>query len=149
MNTAYCDTHSELATNWQAKSSKPIGKYHRQRVEQDYKQNYREVHQVTSDGKLFYQSKKWRDLVEKIKQRDGYRDGVDGKLLDDNDIIVDHIVRRDLLPETDWLDESNLWLLSRSQHQHKTNVEKKLLKAGRKSELKKYSKSYWKEILSK
>ncbi|TYC51130.1 HNH endonuclease, partial [Weissella muntiaci] len=42
-------------------------------------------------------------------------------------------------------DTSNLWLLTRSQHNHKTAVEKKL----NDNQLKKVSKDWWIKVLKK
>ena len=80
--------------------------------------------QELHDG--FYNSKQWNKVSAFVKQRDGYRDAIDGKVWDVGDLIVDHIIPRRLLPVDKQLEVDNLWLLTKAQHNHKTAVEKKL-----------------------
>lgn len=51
--------------------------------------------------------------------------GASGKVLSDHDVIVDHVIRRDLVDDP--LDVNNLWLLSRSEHAIKTRIEQDVL----------------------
>lgn len=92
----------------------------------------------------FYQSKQWTRVSEFVKQRDGYCDAIDGKLWDKGDLIVDHIIPRRLLSKSEQLDTENLWLLTKSQHNHKTAVETKL----NENVLKHAGRNWWINVLS-
>ncbi|GAK30208.1 prophage protein [Weissella oryzae SG25] len=99
--------------------------------------------QELHDG--FYQSVQWTKIAEYVKHRDGYLDGVNGRVWDKGQLIVDHLIPRRLLEGREQYDTSNLWLLTRPQHNHKTAVEKKL----NDNQLKKVSKDWWIKVLKK
>ncbi|GIC70273.1 HNH endonuclease [Fructobacillus tropaeoli] len=95
-------------------------------------------------GHEFYQSKEWEKVSLHIKQRDMYTDAVDGRVYDQGNLIADHIVPRRLLKtKAEQLDVSNLWLLSRSHHSHKTAIEQKLSD----SQLKHVNREWWIKVL--
>ncbi|TVV27040.1 HNH endonuclease [Weissella cibaria] len=91
----------------------------------------------------FYNTKQWKKISAYVKSRDGYADAINGRLWDEGDLIVDHIIPRRLLPKDKHLDTSNLWLLTRAQHNHKTSVEKKLSE----NVLKHASREWWGNVL--
>lgn len=119
----YCLEHQQANDKRYAEQAKASPRTMRDRSKtREYDQTRR---QEMHDG--FYNSTQWRKVSAYVKERDGYRDGVDGRIWDVGELIVDHIVPRRLLDgRAAMLDESNLWLLTKSQHQHKTNVERKL-----------------------
>ena len=97
------------------------GQYELSQATKEYDSTRR---QELHDG--FYNTKQWKKISAYVKSRDGYADAINGRLWDDGELIVDHIIPRRLLPKGEQLDTSNLWLLTRAQHNHKTSVEKKL-----------------------
>ena len=126
----YCDKHSK------SKSGNDItykGVKHTKQIEN--KHRYDKVMNYN-----FYQTKEWAKLSQYIKRANVYTDSIDSKLLRDNDIIVDHIVPRRLLPQSEWLNADNLWCISRYHHRIKTNMEATMSA----SELKRMSRSDWK-----
>lgn len=95
----------------------------------------------------FYHSRQWNAVRNGVVARDCYMSGVTGKVLNDHDIIVDHIVRRDLCDNP--LDTSNLWCLSRKEHNRKTKLEQIILsKPNGKSKLRHLSRGWWKKVLN-
>ncbi|QIL51240.1 HNH endonuclease [Weissella coleopterorum] len=149
MKYDYCQKHYEARMqrfnqqrlNSQELSSRTLrGQQKLREATQSYDETTR---QELHDG--FYQSKQWEKIASYVKQRDGYLDGVDGKAWDKGDLIVDHVVPRRLLGRDEQLNTDNLWLLTRSQHNHKTAVEKKL----NDNQLKNISKNWWIKILKK
>lgn len=78
-------------------------------------------------GHEFYHTKQWTKISQYIKQRDMYVDAIDGRGYDTGELIVDHIVPRRLLDtKAEQYDVSNLWLLNRVHHNHKTAIENKI-----------------------
>ena len=114
------------------------GQYELSQATKEYDSTRR---QELHDG--FYNTKQWKKISAYVKSRDGYADAVDGRLWDDGELIVDHIIPRRLLPKGEQLDTSNLWLLTRAQHNHKTSVEKKLSE----NVLKHASREWWRNVL--
>lgn len=107
----YCDQHAKLH-QWQHVDHKQAYKH--------YNRDHRD-HQADS----FYHSKQWQAVRNAVVNRDYYCDAVDGMVIKDQDLIVDHIVRRDLCDDP--LDPSNLWCLSRHHHWIKTKLEQAML----------------------
>ncbi|MGR8809954.1 HNH endonuclease, partial [Leuconostoc citreum] len=95
-------------------------------------------------GHEFYKSKQWIRLSLYIKQRDMYVDAIDGRGYDTGGLIVDHIIPRRLLKsKAEQLDVTNLWLLNRAHHNHKTAIENKITD----EKLKHVSRDWWKKVL--
>lgn len=107
---------------------------------------YNEVSRST-ESREFYSSTRWVKTANHVRVRDSYTSSVTGKLLNDGDIQVDHIVKRDLLPKKDWYDTSNLWLLSRREHQLKTAIELKMIRQGKTDVLRHLGKDWWAKVL--
>lgn len=118
----YCAKHKRANDLMYAEQSDKVRTLRDKAKTREYDNTRR---QEMHDG--FYNTSQWRKVSAYVKQRDGYRDGVDGKLWDVGELIVDHVVPRRLMSNrAEMLDADNLWLLSKSQHQHKTNVERRL-----------------------
>lgn len=111
-------------------------------VYKDYNANVRD-----EDSTMFYASRRWRKLANSVRVSKGYVSDVSRKILSDTDTQVDHVVKRSLLPKSEWYDRDNLWLLSRAEHSIKTNVEKKMLRENRVDELKAMNEEDWQRIL--
>ncbi|MBZ5993209.1 hypothetical protein KIJ10_01045 [Leuconostoc gelidum subsp. gasicomitatum] len=71
-----------------------------------------------------------------------YTDSVDRLVYGKGELIVDHVVPR-LVDESRALDESNLWLLNRGNHNKKTALEKRMTT----EELKRMTKADWIKLL--
>lgn len=82
-------------------------------------------YQRNQQANAFYHSPQWTKLRNYVVTRDMYISGASGKVLSNKDIIVDHIVRRDICSNP--LDAHNLWLLSRNEHNIKTKIELRLM----------------------
>lgn len=126
----YCDAHKALA------ESKAIIKEQEQKrlesVSQGYRASERHTRYSNSErakelGHSFYQSVQWRKLSQRIKVRDLYIEAIDNKAYGVNELIVDHIIPRLLAPELA-MNDSNMWLLNRKHHNHKTRLEQKMSK---------------------
>ncbi|VTU68614.1 hypothetical protein [Lactobacillus curvatus] [Leuconostoc pseudomesenteroides] len=73
-----------------------------------------------------------------------YVDAIDGRAYDTGDLIVDHIVPRRLLnTKTEQYNMDNLWLLTKSHHNHKTAIENKLSD----NKLSHLSREWWLKVL--
>lgn len=127
----YCDEHAKLH-QWSGGSN------------QQSKDYYKRYNEVTRDQEAnsFYHSKQWKSVREYVVARDLYTDQVTSKVSDE--LIVDHIVPRRLIPADEQLDTSNLWSLSRGTHTIKTRMEQHMTD----NQLKHCSKEWWKKVLS-
>ena len=103
-------------------------------------------YQRNQQANTFYHSPQWTKLRNYVVTRDMYISGVSGKVLGNKDIIVDHIVRRDICINP--FDANNLWLLSRAEHNLKTKIEQRLMqtKNGIKT-LRSMTRGDWQRIL--
>ena len=101
----------------------------------------------SKESREFYSGTRWSHTANHIRIRDSYTSAVSGKILNDGDIQVDHIIKRDLLAKKDWYDTSNLWLLSRREHQLKTAIELKMLRDGKADVLRHLGKDWWTKVL--
>lgn len=101
----------------------------------------------STESREFYSGTRWVKTANHVRIRDSYTSAVSGKILDDGDIQVDHIVKRDLLDKADWYDTSNLWLLSRREHQLKTSIELKMIRQGKTDVLRHLGKDWWAKVL--
>lgn len=140
VQTKYCGRHEQESAQRYAKwkATQPNTLKRRAETHEYDKTTREELH----DG--FYHSKQWRKVSQFVKERDGYIGAIDGKLYDDGELIVDHIIPRRLLDNrVAMLDASNLWLLNRRQHKHKTDIEAKMSD----TKLKHLNKNWWKKIL--
>lgn len=115
-NHKYCDYHYRLH---QQKWKQSQSRQDKRRADRQYNHDRRD-----QEANAFYHSKRWTDIRDFVKNRDMMTSGLSGKVLNDHDYIVDHIVPRRLC--SDQLDPSNLWILSRSEHNRKTKYEEKL-----------------------
>lgn len=143
----WCDKH-EL--EHKAKQLERLTKYHATDQYREYhKQWQRQYNRDERDqqANAFYQSSEWNKLRDYVKRRDVMIDGSTGQVLSDHDYIVDHIVPRRYCDNP--LDASNLWLLSRRQHNRKTIIEQAIEnKQNGKNMLKHISKQTWKRWLN-
>ena len=101
-----------------------------------------------TDATSFYHSRRWVRLSKYVKVKQGYTSEVSGQLLNDNDCQVDHIIKRSLLPEQQWYDTDNLWLLSRHEHSIKTAIETKMLRDNKANVLLHLDKKWWKKVIN-
>lgn len=99
------------------------------------------------DAQAFYLSTRWKHTANHLRVRDSYTSAITGQILRDTDTQVDHIVKRSLLPESEWYNSDNLWLLSRKEHQLKTNMEAKMIREGKGDMLRHLSKEWWTKVL--
>ena len=100
------------------------------------------------DATAFYHSKRWVKLSRYVKVKQGYISEVSGKVLNDNDCQVDHIIKRSLLSKEQWYDQDNLWLISRREHQLKTAIEAKMVRDGKSNVLTHLDKEWWTKVIS-
>ena len=101
-----------------------------------------------TDATSFYHSRRWVRLSKYVKVKQGYTSEVSGQLLNDNDCQVDHIIKRSLLPEQQWYNADNLWLLSRHEHSIKTVIESKMLRDNKANVLLHLDKKWWKKVIN-
>lgn len=144
----YCDAHySQRMSAYHDRRAKADeladrtlrGKHNRAEQTKQYNEEVR-----PELGHEFYKSKQWARLSLYIKQRDMYVDAIDGRGYDTGELIVDHIVPRRLLKsKAEQLDSTNLWLLNRAHHNHKTAIENKMTD----EKLKHVSRDWWKKVL--
>ncbi|WP_242362024.1 HNH endonuclease signature motif containing protein [Limosilactobacillus antri] len=117
----YCNYHAALhKRQWlQYVADRPVD--HDKKLVADKVYNHERRDQ---EANAFYHSIRWTRCRDYVKQRDMMLSGLSGRLLNDHDYIVDHIIPRRLC--RDPFDPNNLWLLSRSEHNRKTKYEDKL-----------------------
>lgn len=101
-----------------------------------------------TDAIAFYHNKRWVRLSKYVKVMAGYTSEVSGRLLNDNNCQIDHVVKRSLLPKEQWYDQDNLWLISRHEHSIKTAIESKMVRDGKADVLKHLDKEWWKKVIS-
>lgn len=101
----------------------------------------------STDSKEFYSGTRWSHTANHIRIRDSYTSAVSGKILNNGDIQVDHIIKRNLVPKEDWYNTNNLWLLSRREHQLKTSIELKMIRDGKSDVLRHLGKDWWAKVL--
>lgn len=136
-NHHYCDYHyQQHKAKWQA----TLKKNGRDRKVADKVYNHTRRDQ---EANSFYHGKTWTTTRNFVKARDYMTSGLSGRVLSDHDVIVDHIVPRRLCQNP--LDTSNLWLLSRAEHNRKTEAEEKMSNA----QLLHVSRDFWKQKLTK
>lgn len=130
----YCRKHKKLHnqkwSNQYTKSDKKI-------ADKIYNHTRRD-----QEANAFYHNKAWTETRDYVKRRDKMISGLSGRMLNDHDFIVDHIVPRRLVKDP--LDTNNLWLLSRQEHNRKTKYEEALPD----SVLVKLTRDDWKHKLS-
>lgn len=119
LNHRYCEEHY--------KEHQPFNTVTKQESEEYHKKYYREYNRSKRDNQAdeFYHSKRWTTVRNYVVNRDMYSSAVTGRVISNHDLIVDHIVRRDMCDDP--LDTSNLWCLSRSEHAIKTKIEQDML----------------------
>lgn len=94
----------------------------------------------------FYQSKAWKAVRQSVVVRDYHSSGVTGKVIPNNELIVDHIVPRRLC--SDPYDKSNLWCLERGIHTIKTRIEERIAsQPNGDQKLRHLSKKWWQKVL--
>ena len=99
------------------------------------------------DATAFYHSKRWVKLSKYVKVKASYTSAISGKILNDSDCQVDHVIKRSLLPKEQWYNQDNLWLISRHEHSIKTAIESKMVRDGKADVLKHLDKSWWKKVI--
>lgn len=112
----YCTEHAKLHQPFNTVTKQEHKDYYK-----DYNHNKRD--QKAND---FYHSKQWQAVRSYVVNRDMYSSAISGNVITEGDLIVDHIIRRDLV--TDPLATNNLWCLSRSEHAIKTQLEESIMK---------------------
>jgi len=142
---SYCDAHAIVMASKAV--DKEIEQKRLESMSQGYRASERHTRYSNSEhshelGHAFYQTTQWARLSARVKVRDLYTDSVDRLVYGKGELIVDHIVPR-LIDESRALDESNLWLLNRINHNKKTALEKKMTP----EELKRMSKNDWIKLL--
>lgn len=96
----------------------------------------------------FYHSKAWSRVANYVRNKELMTSGASGKLLGDHDVIVDHITPRKYLTREEALNTENLWLLSRREHNIKTNIEESIAKQPNgANKLKHLSRSWWQKVI--
>lgn len=128
--TDYCDEHLIIVTN--ENKNQELKAQQLKEMSVGYQQSDRRTRYSNSSrfdeiGAGFYQSVQWRKLSQRIKVRDLYIEAIDNKAYGVNELIVDHIIPRRTAPELA-MDESNMWLLNRQHHNHKTRTEQQMSK---------------------
>ena len=150
-NDKYCEKHKALTDELRVKRMAEHDRsqqgslayaHNMKQAYKDYNANVRD-----EDSAMFYASRRWRKLANSVRVSKGYVSDVSGKILRDSDTQVDHVVKRSLLPKSEWYDRDNLWLLSRAEHSIKSNIEKKMLRENRVDELKAMNEEDWQRIL--
>lgn len=139
-NKRYCPEHERLHNEeyYKKLSSKEID---RTEYYKNYNKNVRDP-----EANSFYNSTRWKHVAQYVRDRDMYMDGVTGKVLMDNDVIVDHCTPRRLCKDP--YNTDNLWLLSRREHFRKTKLEEIISKQEHgDTKLQHLSKAWWKKIL--
>lgn len=150
-NDKYCEKHKALTDELRVKRmaehdrSQQGSLAYAHKMKQAYKDYNANVRD--EDSAMFYASRRWRKLANSVRVSKGYVSDVSGKILRDSDTQVDHVVKRSLLPKSEWYDRDNLWLLSRAEHSIKSNMEKKMIRENRVDELKAMKKEDWQRIL--
>lgn len=142
---SYCDAHAIVMASKAV--DKEIEQKRLESMSQGYRASERHTRYSNSEhshelGHAFYQSTQWARLSARVKVRDLYTDSVDGLVYGKGELIVDHVTPR-LIDESRALDESNLWLLNRENHNKKTALEKKMTP----EQLKRMSKDDWIKLL--
>lgn len=133
LNQRYCEEHYKEHQPYQS-----VTKQERRRYYKEYNANDRD--QQAND---FYHSTQWTTVRNYVVTKDMYTSAVTGRVINDHDLIVDHIVRRDVY-DGDLLDVDNLWCLSRSEHAIKTQLEESIIKQPNgANKLKHISRDWW------
>ena len=132
LHQRYCEEHAKLHQPYQG-----VTEQERRRYYKSYNANDRD-HQAND----FYHSTQWTAVRNYVVTKNMYTSAVTGRVISDGDLIVDHIIRRDLC--NDPLDTDNLWCLSRSEHAIKTQLEESIMKQPNgATKLKHISKEWW------
>jgi len=144
-DSSYCHAHALVMASKAV--DKEIEQKRLESVSQGYRESERHTRYSNSNrsmelGHAFYQSTQWARLSARVKVRDLYTDSVDRLVYGKGELIVDHVVPR-LVDESRALDESNLWLLNRGNHNKKTALEKRMTT----EELKRMTKANWIKLL--
>lgn len=146
----YCDKHQVVIDReHKERVTAPVVKesLRYQHVYKEAQKKYSREHRDV-DSIAFYQSKRWKRLSHQVVVEDAYVSGASGVVLDDGNFIVDHIVKRSLLPESKWYDRDNLWVLSRAEHAIKTNVELKMIRDGNNDKVLRMNEYDWRRIIN-
>lgn len=131
----YCDKHyREHVAKWSASRD--------QRHKRIYNKRYNQ-YERDQDRNHFYHSAEWTNVRDYVKLRDFMTSAVSGKVLTDHDYIVDHVIPLRLCDQSQRLDADNLWLLSRSEHNIKTKLERTM----NNEQLKQMNKESWHKLL--
>lgn len=94
------------------------------------------------EANAFYHSKGWTNTRDYVKIRDMMISGASGHMLTDHDYICDHVIPRRFCKNP--LDDRNLWLLSRAEHNVKTKLEESMTD----NQLRTMTKEQWKRLIN-
>ena len=89
----------------------------------------------------FYHSKQWTKVRQYVCNRDMYMSAISNKVINDKDLIVDHIIPMRLCDDP--LNTNNLWCLSRAEHNVKTKLEQSMDD----NQLKHIKNEWWNKVL--
>ncbi|WP_461241101.1 HNH endonuclease [Paucilactobacillus sp. N302-9] len=132
MSERYCAKHKPL-------HERPhyVSHEDKSRSNRDYNLNRRD-----EQANDFYHSSQWTKVRNYVVSRDMYTDAITGQVIDDKQLIVDHIIPRRLCDNP--LDTENLWCLSKRMHNIKTKIEQSMDE----NKLKHVGKIWWQKILN-
>lgn len=151
LNTKFCPTHTQqnkadrdkFMADYQQGIKGSLKEQHDNRQAQQKYDTQTRDQQATE----FYTRTRWKKVANQIRVRDNYTSAISKKILNNGDIQVDHIIKRELLPKEQWYDIANLWLLSRREHQLKTAIESKMIREHKENTLKHLNKEWWTKVL--
>ena len=147
----FCELHAEANQrqyeHYQRELSQSLKGTRRERHMNQQAQAKYDAEVRDKDSTAFYHSKRWVKLSKYVKVKQGYVSAISGQVLNDSDCQVDHVVKRLLLPEQQWYDQDNLWLISRREHQLKTAIEAKMIRDGKSNVLTHLGKEWWKKVI--
>lgn len=147
----FCELH-EVANqrqreHYQAELSKSLKGTRRERHLNQVSQAKYDSQVRDEQATAFYHSKRWVKLSRYVKVKQAYTSEVSGRMLNDNDCQVDHIVKRSLLPKDEQFNQDNLWLISRHEHSIKTAIENKMVRDGKTEVLRHLDKQWWIKVI--
>lgn len=133
----YCKQHASIMSQ-AYRNNKPSTD---SKLSKSSRNHYYNQFKRDKEANQFYHSKGWTQTRDYVKVRDMMTSGVSGRMLTDHNYIVDHIVPRRLCDNP--LDDRNLWLLSRKEHNTKTKLEETMTD----QQLKSMTKTKWKQLI--
>lgn len=143
----YCPQHqAEHEQTWQAKKNE----YRRSKLAQAIKEQKAKTYDQTERdpaATAFYHSKQWQAVRDYVYSRDLATCQVCGNVVQDRK-IVDHIIPRRLLSNSDTLNSANLWTLCPKCHYRKTKLEQAIAsQPNGDTKLRHLDRSWWTKVL--